>query len=72
MSTKALRKHLELSGDIDDYARAKAAEEAQVELSAIERACEDLYINGFGGMSVKSRDVLFAIGRYASNEEANK
>lgn len=70
MSTKHLRKHLELSGDVDDLARADAEEEARKELSAIERACEDIYIHGFTGMSDKSRDVLFAVGRYVGNEVA--
>lgn len=70
MSTKNLRKHLELSGDVDDLARAEAEAEARKELSAIERALEDLYLNGFTGMSEKNCDVLFAVGRYVSNEEA--
>lgn len=72
MTTKQLRKHLELSGDIDDYARAEAEEEARKELDALERACEDFYLHGIASMSDKSRDVFDAIGRYVTNEEASK
>ena len=63
MTTKQLWKHLELSGDIDDYARATEEEGARKELRAIERACEDIYLHGFTGMSDTSRELLFSIGK---------
>lgn len=68
MSTKWLRKHLDLSGDIDDYARAKAEEEARGELEAIERACIDLFLHGRQGVSDASLEVLTDVGAFAHGE----